>query len=148
MASDSDDAQKIRQAEQVKTPASSTQSSSSTISKAPSFQFQNASFQTGHSPPISTKTKLEYNSSNPSNNPFNKPFNNPFRFTRMPKSTNTCTGCGKQGHWRKDCSESSAAQQNTELEGKVSYNSFYSNIEITDDFQNLKNSEFELANQE
>ena len=97
MASDSDDAQKIRQAEQrairkrkVKTPASFTQSSSSTISKAPSFQFRNASFQNGYSPPIPTKTKFEYNSSNPFNNPFSNPFNNPFRFTRTPKSTDTC----------------------------------------------------------
>ena len=52
MAGDSDDAQKVREAEQrairkrkVKTPASFTQSSSSTISKAPGFQFWNASFQ-------------------------------------------------------------------------------------------------------
>ena len=59
MASDSDDAQKIRQAEQrairkrkAKTPSSFTQSSSSTISKAPSFQFRNISFQNGYSLPI------------------------------------------------------------------------------------------------
>ena len=24
-------------------------------------------------------------------------------FTRTPKSTGTCMGCGEQGHWRKDC---------------------------------------------
>ena len=24
-------------------------------------------------------------------------------FTRTPKSTDTCMGCGEQGHWRKDC---------------------------------------------
>ena len=51
MASDSDNAQKIMQAEQsairkrkVKTTTSFTQSFSSTISKAPTFQFQNASY--------------------------------------------------------------------------------------------------------
>ena len=106
MAKDSDDAQKIRQAEQratrkrkVKTSASFTQSFSSTISKAPSFQFWNASFQNGYSPPIPTKTKFGYNA----NNPLNNPFNNPFRFTRTPKSTDTCMGCGEQGDWRKDC---------------------------------------------
>ena len=83
----------------VKTPTSFTQSSSSMISKAPSFQFWDASFQNGYTPPIPTKTKFEYNSYNP----FNNPFNNPFRFTRMPKSTDTCMGGGEQGHWRKDC---------------------------------------------
>ena len=107
MASDSDDAQKIKQAQQkairkrkVKTSTSFKQSSSSTISKASSFQFRNASFQNGYSPP---KTKFECNANNPLNNPFNNLFNNPFRFTRMLKSTDTCMGCGEQGHWRKDC---------------------------------------------
>ena len=106
MASDSDNAQKIRQAKQrairkrkVKTSASFTQSSSSTISKAPSSHFRNASFQDGYSPPIPTKTKFDCNP----NNPFNNPFNNSFRFPRMPKSTDTCMGCGEQGHWKKDC---------------------------------------------
>ena len=106
MASESDDAQKIRQAEQrtirkrkVKTSASFTQSSSSTISKASSSHFRNASFQNGHSPPIPTKTKFEYNP----NNPFNNPFSNSFRFPRTPKSTDTCMGCGEQGHWKKEC---------------------------------------------
>ena len=110
MASDSDDAQKIRQAEQrairkkkVKRPASFTQSSSSTISKALSFRFRNTNFQNGYSPPFPTKTKLEHNANNPFNNLFNNPFNNPFRFTRTPKSTDTCMVCGEQGHWRKDC---------------------------------------------
>ena len=36
----------------------------------------------------------------------------------------------------------------TELEGKVSYNSFDSNIELMDGFQNLKNREFEFTNKE
>ena len=36
----------------------------------------------------------------------------------------------------------------TELEGKVSYNSFDSNIELIDDFQNLKDRKFEFTNQE
>ena len=36
----------------------------------------------------------------------------------------------------------------TELEGKVSYNSFDSNIEVVDDFQNLTNREYEFTNQE
>ena len=106
MASESDDAQKIRQAEQrtirkrkVKTSASFTQSSSSTISKASSSHFRNASFQNGYSPPISTKTKFEYNP----NNPFNNPFSNSFRFPRTPKSADTCMGCREQGHWKKEC---------------------------------------------
>ena len=75
------------------------QSSSSTISKAPSFHFRNDSFEDGYSPLIPTKTKFEYNA----NNPFKNPFNNPFRFTRTPKSTDTCMGCIEQGPWRKDC---------------------------------------------
>ena len=66
MASDSDDAQKIRQAEQrtigKRKPVSFTQRFSSTISTASSFQFQNASSQNGYSPPISTKTKFEHKS--------------------------------------------------------------------------------------
>ena len=106
MTSESYDAQKIRQAEQrtirkrkVKTSASFTQSSSSTISKASSSHFRNASFQNGHSPPIPTKTKFEYNP----NNPFNNPFSNSFRFPRTPKSTDTCMGCREQGHWKKEC---------------------------------------------
>ena len=37
-----------------------------------------------------------------SNNPFSNLFNIPFRFTRIPKSTDTCVSCGEQGHWRKD----------------------------------------------
>ena len=52
---DSDEAKKIRQEEQravtkreVKTPASLTQSSKSTISKTPSFQFRNARFHNGY----------------------------------------------------------------------------------------------------
>ena len=80
MSSNSDDAQKIRQAEQmairkrkVKTTASFTQSSSSTISKALSFQFRNVGFQNGYFLPIPTKV------------------------------IDTCTGCGEQGHWRKNC---------------------------------------------
>ena len=36
----------------------------------------------------------------------------------------------------------------TKLEGKVSYNSFDSNIELIDSFQNLKNREFEFTNKE
>ena len=36
----------------------------------------------------------------------------------------------------------------TELEGKVSFNSFDSNIELIDDFQNLKDRKFEFTNQE
>ena len=105
MTSESYDAQKIRQAEQrtirkrkVKTSASFTQSSSSTISQAPSFQFGNTSFQNGYSPPIPTKTKFEYNA----NNPFNNPFNNPLRYTRTCKSTDIGMGCGEQGHLTKD----------------------------------------------
>ena len=35
----------------------------------------------------------------------------------------------------------------TELEGKVSYNCFDCSIELIDDSQNLKNREFEFANQ-
>ena len=81
----------------VKTPTSFTQSSSSMISKAPSFQFCDA--QNGYYPPIPTKAKFKYNSYNP----FNNPFNNPFRFTRTPKSTDTFMGGREQGHWRKDC---------------------------------------------
>ena len=81
----------------VKTPTSFTQSSSSMISKAPSFQFCDA--QNGYYPPIPTKAKFKYNSYNS----FNNPFNNPFRFTRTPKSTDTFMGGREQGHWRKDC---------------------------------------------
>ena len=109
MASGSDNAQNIRQAEQrairkrkVKTCASFTQSSSSTIYKAPSFQFRNAGFQNGYSLPIPTKTTFEYNSNN-----------NPFRFTRTFKSTDICMGCGEQGHWRKDYPE---VQQNSKTD--------------------------------
>ena len=36
----------------------------------------------------------------------------------------------------------------TESEGKVLYNSFDSNIELVDDFQNLKDREYEFTNQE
>ena len=36
----------------------------------------------------------------------------------------------------------------TEIQGKVSYNFFDSNIEQIDDFQNLKNREYEFINQE
>ena len=76
----------------------------SMISKAPSFQFQNASFQNGYSLPISKKKKkIEYNSINPFNNPFHNPFKNPFRFTKTPKSTDTCMDCREQGHFRKGC---------------------------------------------
>ena len=41
----------------------------------------------------------------------------------------------------------SAAKQ-TELQGKFSYNSFDSNIEQIDDFQNLENRGYEFINQE
>ena len=48
----------------------------------------------------------------------------------------------------KRLSESSTAQQDTELEAKVLYDYFDSNIELIDGFQNLKNMEFEFTNQE
>ena len=105
IARDSLNAQKIRQAEQrairkrkVKTPANFTHSSSSTISKAPSFWLRNASFENGYRPPIATKTKFEYNA----NNPFNNTFYNPFRYTRTCKSTDIGMGCGEQCHLTKD----------------------------------------------
>ena len=58
---------------------------------------------------------------------------------------------GEKTVWKFD----STAKQ-TELEGKVSYNSFNSiffrfdsiYVELTDDFQNLKNREYEFTNQE
>ena len=94
---DSIDAQKIRQNKairkrKVKAPTSFTQSTSSTIAKAPSFQFWDASFRNGSSLPISTK-RIEYNSNNPFSNLINNPFNNPFRPTRTPKSSDNCMGC-------------------------------------------------------
>ena len=42
----------------------------------------------------------------------------------------------------------SSTTKQTEVEGKVSYNSLDSNLELLDDFQNLKNREFEFTNQE
>ena len=42
----------------------------------------------------------------------------------------------------------SCTKKQTELKGKVSYNPFDSNIELTDDFQNLSHKEFEFTNQE
>ena len=53
------------------------------------------------------------------NNPFSNLFNIPFRFTRIPKSTDTCVSCGEQGHWRR-LSESLATQQNR-LNQKVKF---------------------------
>ena len=147
MASDSDDAQKIRQAElravrkrKVKTPASFTQSSSSTISKAPSFQFRNANFQNGYSPPVPTKTTFRYNSNNP--------FNNPFRFARMPKVQTPSWAAESKATGEKTVWKFSSTTKQTELKGKVSYNPFDSNIELIDDFRNLRHREYEFTNQE
>ena len=147
MASDSDDAQKIRQAElravrkrKVKTPASFTQSSSSTISKAPSFQFRNANFQNGYSPPVPTKTTFRYNSNNP--------FNNPFRFARTPKVQTPSWAAESKATGEKTVRKFSCSKKQTELKGKVLYNPFDSNKELTDDFQNLTHREFEFTNQE
>ena len=135
MASDSEDAQKIRQAElrairkrNVKTPASFTQSSSSTISKAPSSQFRNASFQNGYSLPVTTKTTFRYNSNNP--------FNNPFRFARMPKVQTPSWAAESKATGEKTVPKFSCTKKQTELKGKVLYNPFDSNKELTDDFQN------------
>ena len=131
----------------VKTPTRFTKSSSSTISKVVSFQFWSPSFQNGYSPPISTKNKIECNSSNPFNNPFNDSFKNAFRFTRPPKSTDTYMGCGEQYHGEKTIQNINSKTKQADLEFKVSYNSFDTNIELIHSFQNLKNREFELTNQ-
>ena len=102
IASDSDDSRKNPQAEQRairkkknKTPTSSQQSSSSTWAKPNGFQFRNASFNYGYSPPVppiyqGTKNVSQQN-------------NTPFRYVRTPCSTDTCMGCGEQGHWRRFC---------------------------------------------
>ena len=73
---DSDEAQKIRQEEQravtkseVKTPASFTQSSKSTISKTPSFQFRNARFHNGYFCQFLQKQNLNTIQTIPSANP-------------------------------------------------------------------------------
>ena len=123
MASDSDDTQKIRQAEQrairkkkVKAPASFPQSSSSTISKAPSFRFWNASFQNGYSPPIPTKTKFEYNA----NNSFNNLFKNPFRFTRTPKVQTTAWVGENKATEEKTVQKFNSSTKQTELEDLIS----------------------------
>ena len=109
MASDSDDAQKIRQAElravrkrKVKTPASFTQSSSSTISKAPSFQFRNANFQNGYSPPVPQKQHLDTIQTTPSTIPSDSPGRQKYRHLH---------GLQRARPLEKRLSESSAAQK-------------------------------------
>ena len=147
MTSDSDDAQKIRQAEQsairkrkVKTPASFTQLSSSTISKASSSQFWNASFQNGYSPPIPTKkvnlnTVQSTTSIIPSTTPLTIPSDSPER----PKVQRPAWIAESKAIGEKTVLKFKSTTKQTELEGKVSYNSFDSNIELINGFQNLKN---------
>ena len=144
---------KIRQTEQiairkkqVKTYASFTQLSSSTISKALSFQFQNTSFQNVYSLPIPIKIKFEYNSNNPFNSLFKKPFNSTFRFTRTPKSTTPAWVVETKVTGENTDRKFYSTTKQTELEGKVSYNSFDSNIKLWS--PSLTNREFKFKNPE
>ena len=64
-------------------------------------------------------------------------------------------GCGEQDtgektvrNFNSTTKTFNSTTKQTELEGKVSYNSFDSNIEVVDDFQNLTNREYEFTNQE
>ena len=60
----------------------------------------------------------------------------------------------RHGLWRarplekKTARKLNSTTKQTELEGKVSYNSFHPSIKLIDNFQNLKNRESEFANQE
>ena len=49
---------------------------------------------------------------------------------------------------KKTARKLNSTTKQTELEGKVSYNSFHPSIKLIDNFQNLKNRESEFANQE
>ena len=80
--------------------------------------------------------------------PFNNTFNNPFKLNRTPKSTDICMGWKEQDHWRKDCTEIQQKKKPEWFKGKISYNSFNSNIELIDGFQNFPNKDFEFINQE
>ena len=53
-----------------------------------------------------------------------------------------------KGTGEKTVRKFSITTKQTESEGKVLYNSFDSNIELVDDFQNLKDWEYEFTNQE
>ena len=116
MKSDSYDAQKITQAEQkaiktmkVKTPPSFIQSSSSTISKPPSFQFRM---------PVSKmdillqslKTKFDYNSNNSFNNSFN--LSQSLQIHQNVKKYGFLHGLLRARPLKKRLSESSTAKQN------------------------------------
>ena len=147
MTSDSDDAQKIRQAEQsairkrkVKTPASFTLLSSFTISKASSSQFWNASFQNGYSPPIPTK-KVNLNTvqSTPSIIPSTTPLTIPSDSPERPKVQTPARTAESKATGEKTVLKFKSTTKQTELEDKVSYNSFSFNIELINGFQNLKN---------
>ena len=115
IASDSDDSRKIRQAEQrairkkKKTPTSQQQSGSSTLTKPNGYQFRNASFNYGYSPPMPT-----YNQGYQGTKGFMQQNINPFRFVRTPRSTDTCMGCREQGHWRKYCPKLNQQPKNGE----------------------------------
>ena len=103
--------------------------------------------------PYKNKTWIKFKQ--PFKNPFKNAFSNTFGFTRTSKSTDTCVGCREQGYRRKDNSTTkqtlrkfnSTAKQ-TELESKVSCNSFDFNIKVIHGFQDLQIWEFKFTNLE
>ena len=67
----------------------------------------------------------------------------------MPKSIETPAWVVEsKATGEKTVREFNSTTKQIELEGKVSYYSFDSNIKLADGFQNLKNREFEFTNQE
>ena len=66
--------------------------------------------------------------------PFSNPINNSFRFTRGPKSTDICMGCGEKRGGRKTVQKINSKINQTGLEGTVLYNYFDTNIKLIDGF--------------
>ena len=154
-ASDSDDTQKITQVEQrairknkVKTPPSFTQSSSSTISKAPSFHFRmpvsklnilRQSLQKQNLITVQT-TCLKTSSTTTLTIPSDS--------RERPKVQAPVWIAESKVTEVKAIRKFNSKTKQTVLAGKFSHNSFDNNTELTDSFENLKDKEFEFTSQE
>ena len=136
MVSDSDDAQKIRQAEQraikkkkVKTSTSFTQSSSSRSLKHPVFSFGMPVSKMDIPHQSLQKQNLNKNQTTPSTIPSDSP-ERPKVQTPAWVAENKTTG-----------------EKTVQKFNSTTYQSFDSNSELIDGFENLKNMEFEFRNQ-
>ena len=79
---------------------------------------------------LKKKTKFNYNSNNTFNNPFNDLFNNISDSPERPKLQTSVWVAGSKATGKNTFPKFNSKAKQTDSEGKVSYNSFDSNIKL------------------